>query len=389
MQYTARHYDSQIIQTPVESYDYNSFTKVQTYINRSRRPIVVTHRNNLPSIISPVQSISQSYGEFVIRTIYKLNGYSDIVSFCEALELYSNRFPSSRDELHLMREHVMEQIKIRSGINKVTITIDKSIRVEDIISYGALYIDLDDILLCTDERIGEYPHPRSVEGEVNYNYGIHDSEDCASGVYVEIIDNDSQHGTRYMYTAKQVIEIEPIRSRSRQDGVYLSKVRTNALGKKEVNTECKSFSEAKEDWGIHTNIDDAITGGDPSVVSRTELEGLNHENAKLRHSVEATKLNHEQIDAASRLQTQSLTKEIELLKLENQRIKEEYDRTKAERTEQIESLKARRTEHYEDRSARRKDYYEDRSYSRKDGTELLKVGAMAFAAGIGIFKLLN
>lgn len=396
MNYKTKDYEGTLLANPVGGMEYNPFTKSQTFINRSRRAVVVLYCDNLPIVVNPLGNTDRGYGDFIIRTVFKFYGHAELVSFCNNIELYATKFPSAKGMLLNMREHVLERMRISSGLNQITLTVDKTIKIEDIVTYQALYIDADDILLSTDDHLGQYPHPRSIEGEVNYHYGIHDSHDCASGVFIEVVDNDNQSGTRFVYAANQVIEVIPIRANGRKDGVYLSTVSTNALGDKEIKTDHKNFGEAKEVWGVYTNYDDALTGGDPSVVSRRELEETTLENTKLRQAIERTKLESETIDANARSTSQELLKEIEILKLENQRIKEQDERNRMVRQEendrfkeQLEREKASRVSQYEVESLHRKDYYEDRSYGRKDTSELIKVGAIALAAGYGIFKMMS
>lgn len=323
------------------------------YINNTDEDIAVIHRNNLPIILERSAGHFAQMGNFIIRTVYKFTSHQRIVNTINNIQKYRSAFNLKQEDLDLLLEALIKAYDNDHKLNFATVSIDREIANKTIKDRSCVYVNDADILLCDYRSFGKYPHPYSPEGISRQDYKNISEERKISGVFVELIDNENVIKNRYMYVAKKLVPIPSHSDPSKMSGVYFSRTEYDSLGNVHIEPEYLTFEEAEEKLGLYKTQDEALTGGNPELISKTEFQKTNAELERLRN-------------------------ENARMTIENAKIKEEHDIKKVVRNDQAEEI-----------SLSRKTYYEDRIYDRKDNSEFLKLSGVIIATGIGIYAALQ
>lgn len=362
---------------PVKGFDTNSgehltdFRVSQFYINNTNEDVTVVLRNNLPITVEKNSGGYQSSKWFVIRTIYHFNRKQKIINTVNNINEYQKVYGKKQEDLEIIRQSLVHAFDDNPNVNITSVIIDFKIDISLIKDKGVIYSPDTDTLLVFRGLDLNYPHPFSNEGQAINEYHELVKERRTSGIFVELIDNENNINNRYMYVANQLLEIPVQKDKNKKSGVYFTKAVHDRFNDIHLTPEFFEFDKAVDYIGLFKTKEEAISGGNPELITKTELAKLEKELAEAKH-IQGI----EQIEIKRKL-AQSDT-ELENIKRENARLKEE-----------IEIKKSMRTDNFEERSNRRSDYYEERSYGRKDSTEFLKMAAVALTTAIGMLAILS
>lgn len=370
----------------------NEFKIVQLYINNTDEDICVVHRNNLPVVIRKSPGYFGGAGNFVIRTIYHFNSREQVVNTINNLQHLKKKSSMLDNDLEIVLSAMVAAYNSDHRITFYTVALDKEVSVKTLRNHSALYIHEADIMLCDTRATMKCLHPFSEEGMLHNDYRDLVEERRVTGVFLELIDNENNVKTRYMYAAKQLIEISAKQDKTKKSGLYFTLADHDRFGEVHIDPQYYTFDEAEKEVGLFKTREEAMTGGNPEVLSRTEEERAKTELTELRRQVELDKAAHDRERAAhereklenDRYRTET---ESELLEMNRQL---EFQKNETRRlSEELDARKAIRSDYYEDRKSARADHYEEVSYRRKDDHELLKMAGVAVATGFTVYMAMN
>lgn len=370
----------------------NEFKIVQLYINNTDEDICVVHRNNLPVVIRKSPGYFGGSGTFVIRTIYHFNSRDQVVNTINNLQHMKKKSSIADNDLEIVLSAMVAAFNSDHRITFYSVALDKEVSVKTLRNHSALYVHEADIMLCDTRSTMKHPHPYSEEGMLHGDYRGLVEERNVTGVFLELIDNENNLSTRYVYAAKHLIEVPAKQDKSKKSGLYFTLADQDRFGEVHIDPQYMTFEEAEEQVGLFKTREEALTGGNPEVLSRTEEERVKTELTTLRRQVDQDKIIHERERTAhereklenDRYRTETETKLLEM----NRQL--EFQKNETRRlTEELDARKAIRTDYYEDRKSARNDHYEESSYRRKDDHELLKMAGIAVATGFTVYMAMN
>lgn len=364
------HHSEPVVINSVGNRDHLASFKVsQYYENNSNEDIVVTLRNNLPIKVPRQLNGFNSSKVFSIKTCYTFNSNNTIVDTINSITEVLKNYNDQNEDLALIRTTLLSNYNNDRHTNHCNIVIERTIEISYLKQNEIVYMPECDILVCFRNLDLSVPHPFSNNGQIVSEYHSFISERKVSGVFIELVDNENNIGNRYMYVAKQLLEIPVRKDHNKKSGVYFTKAINDRVDDIQIQPEFYDFDKAEDYLGLYKTKEEAMTGGNPETISKTKLKQLEHDLLETKLDSERDKIERDEL-------IEKLRKEVELTKLETVRAKEE-----------AEQAKAARNEHYDSRSQRRSDYYEERSYTRKDTHELIKylpgiaigiIGAVAY-----------
>jgi len=370
----------------------NEFKIVQLYINNTDEDICVVHRNNLPVVIRKSPGYFGGSGTFVIRTIYHFNSRDQVVNTINNLQHLKKKSSIADNDLEIVLSAMVAAFNSDHRITFYSVALDKEVSVKTLRNHSALYVHEADIMLCDTRSTMKCLHPYSEEGMLHYDYRGLVEERRVTGVFLELIDNENNVSTRYVYAAKQLIEVPAKQDKSKKSGLYFTLADQDRFGEVHIEPQYMTFEEAEKEVGLFKTREEALTGGNPEVLSRTEEERAKTELTTLRRQIDQDKIIHDRERAAhereklenDRYRTETETKLLEM----NRQL--EFQKNETRRlTEELDARKAIRTDYYEDRKSARNDHYEETSYRRKDDHELLKMAGIAVATGFTVYMAMN
>lgn len=354
------------------------FRIVKFYINNTQEDICVTHRNNLPIVTKGGIGGFCGTGEFIVRTVYHFNGRDRIVSTINAIQAYKKKFKLIQPDLEILLKALLISFDNDKNLSISDIGLDKVIPIRTLKDNSSIYIPEEDIMLSNSKSILSQPHPYSDEGAGLAACHELVKQKKVSGVFIELIDNENTVKKRFMHVAKQLIEVPSRTDVNKKSGVYFTKAESDRMDEVHLAPEFYTIAEAEEQLGLYKTREEAMTGGNPEVISRIEEDRVKKELTELQRTVSREKIETEREQNEAKRVISALELENENKKIENTRLKES-----------LEAVKATRTDHYEEKKAVRSDYYEDRTYVRKDTHEMWKMGAVAITAGLGVYAVLT
>jgi hypothetical protein len=360
MQRKIEHFTVQGFEQPL--YNFNTqlqpFSQTVTYVNHTADDITVVMRNNLTVTIPAAK---QPYGlspALLIRTTYLFNNKDAMIITMSRLHgiIKESKVPN-HDIALILEAFRIHNNNTNGSFSTFTVTIDRSIDHKTITSHAAIFEHETDILILNPRNLEFTPHPYSHEGMMIDGYKEFVKKNNVSGVFIELIDNNNKISDRYMYLAKHLIQLTPTVDKDRKSGVYFTVVGLDFTGEISIDPEFIEFTEAENKIGLFKNEEEAISGGDPSIISRSREEELKREFAEFKRNTE-------------------------------------IEKTKAEREHTelqiaLDEIRAKRTDFYEERKLRRTDAYDEVSYTRKDNSEFIKFFATAVAAVVTTAAVLH
>lgn len=374
--------------------EYNRFNdnrvdfKLQTlYINNTNEDFFITQRNNLVVKIEPyLTNACENTGSFIVRKIYSFVSEELVISTITNITEFQQRYGTRDNDLTLIKEGLKQALAEKDkNLCDVRIVVDRHIDIKSLRKHKHIYLPQDDVLLSNGKEPHRHPHPYSPEGLVQKETVNSTIDNKASGIFIQLVDNENIIDKRFIYLAKNVVEIPAVVDHEKESGVYFTKSEYHPNGDVTIETRFYTHDEAKVSLGLHKTVEEAQTGGDPEMLSKAEVERNKAEAEKLKVELIQTKHNLE-MDKASLekdvlIHKEKLTRvsmDLEEAKLKNDKLKEE-----------LELAKLARSDYFDERKTKRSDYYEDRSYHRKESLELWKWIPAAIVAGVGLYQVVK
>lgn len=361
------------------------FKTNQFYINNTSSDVTVVLRNNFPITVSKA---SGGYGrgkDLTIRTVYQFNSHDRIIKTINAIHEYKKHYNNNQPELEMLLDTLIKMFDGNKDIRNVSISIDRNIDVTSLKEHRCVYAPDNDILLQYGEYDASQPHPFSIEGHAISEYKEFINTRKTSGVFVELVDNENNIKSRYMYVAKNFMEIPVRKDKNRPSGVYFTTAEFDRLDDIHIDPKFYSFEEGESELGLYKTKEEAMSGGNPENISKSEARQNEAAIIEAKQELEKVK-------------TEAKLKEIHRAE-ELNALKHEQEARQAELKEKIIDLEfileakkkqtAELKEEVDARKAKRGDYYEERSHSRKDTSELLKFAPAVLLGAIGVFAYMK
>jgi hypothetical protein len=307
-------------------------------------------------------------------------------------------------ELNVLSEVFQNKYKLRRDANTgILLESETRVLLTDITKkrYSSLYIIEADInITVTDDIKNAKPHPYN-EKEI-LKRKVTENNDSFLGInfHVELVDNETLIGNRFLIFNRTPYTVSPIRDESRRSGAYLSVYDKIT---KEITTEFYRLAEIEEGLGLYKTIEEAATNGDVKSALAEKIADLNHQIALESTKVKSLEVESNSVKHRNAMELLEKQKALAEKELENKLLKQELENERAARESVIESEKAkldaekirmdkealRMKEEYDSRKYQREDYYESRSHSRKDTSEVMKMVPTVLsliAVGFALYK---
>ncbi len=332
----------------VAPFKYSTF-----YFNKSHRDVTVIHRNGMTMSYGGNKKYAREDGYFVVRTSYYFNGVMAVQTAIDDLRKYKTRNTSYHPHVEIILNVLEEATKNNVRHGHEIITIDDKVDIGLAKKNFCLYSITSDLLISEGLDSVKIHHPYSPEARAKNHVVESMKQIPLTGVFVDLIDNEQELSCRYMYAAKQLVEIPARQDLGRPSGVYFT-YGTNIHGDEILVTpQFFSFEDAKEKLGMFATKEETLTNGNPTLLNKSEEERYRSENLRLSH-------------------------QLEQMRTQNTLLKEKAAQAETERADEYDSRKKKRDE-----------YYETRSYERKDSSELIKYGTTILLSIIGTWALMR
>lgn len=385
------------------------FKMTSIYLNASREDITVIERNNLPVTIKSHASTASNAefmhtalniheNKFTIRRIYTFKNNNIIHDTLRNIMIYNKHFTSVNKELDDLAGAINEKIKNDRLLNNISIIIDIDVKIDELKNKKVMYVSHSDTLLEFGSYSGKYNHPFSPEGFNNIDYRSLISEYKTSGMFIDIVDNDSNIGKRYSFMGSSLMEIPVRHDGSRQNGVYITKIDCDRIDNPNIKQERFDLDKCEE-LRIYKNVEEAKSGNDNNVIIKEKIQNQEMEILDRKHDISILQQTLDENKRKYELDLMEQTRKFKLLEntlnIKKQKLQQQKDKQDAEiakiksrlekksikRKNKFDKLEKKRNDYFETRNKSRNDYYEDRSYTRKDSHELVKYLP---AIGVGI-----
>lgn len=406
------------------------------YFNRTNKHILVTDKHNITMTL-PKSRINIPYQRehFIIRVIHNFNQSEIALSILrnhQAERSYLTVEDVERDLIISSITNAYNQGYFNNNSRSHRVTVDRIIPIALLQQYASIYVSDLDLLFRFEGTDIETPHPTSQDAVL---YG--ETLDILkhkriSGMFYEIIDNESEYSTRYICLGTKVVQIPVNKNKGKESGIYMTHFENVLTDKLQITLERHPLDKS-EDIGVYQTREEAETKGNLQKAFEIELaqqkreyerEKIENERLKIElHRVkeqrqeEIEKLTHERKRIELELQMQKNkddhkfnSKEREE-DIEARRVKNEYDMAQharkmielenslselklqkqlseqellskieilkrtlelKEREHQLELEEKEVKTHYDILAKARDDYYQGRSYARKDTSEFVK-----------------
>lgn len=338
-----------------------------TYVNDLPTDVTVVWRSGFSFTIPPLHN--GRVNKFIARLEITIHPSVkvDVHRLLDALEA------TSSPELLAMKQAV-DIGYAENPYGGLTITLDYPITLDALQQRGGAvyYSELDEVVSIL--KPAETPfHPYSDCGQIHRtaNGGVQSSQ--RGFVYnLEVVDNYSRFGTRYLNIGGEVYRIDPSKDSTRRDGIYLS---TNGscdgeLGGTMPVAKRISFEKAVKALCLYRSFDEASCYGDEETVRK-------------RIDQEADRRT---LDLKRQLQDQKHQQDMEKLEQERQERVEAQEQDRHQ--QELKRVRERVDLELETRRLQMKEQYEFRSYDRKDNSESVKhLPAMIVGLGAAFMTL--
>lgn len=372
----------------------NLITQVE-YVNFTETDIYVKTQNNLPFVVPPENNMvnaAEHRPHLEIKITYTLYGQGAIVGCLKLLNSLVIANMLHGDEAAKLHEQLNASCNHHGYSRSKTefkFVIFKRVFDDDINRHQLVMIRECNVVATHKQNLIIDPHPYSNEGLQQVDVATNKLYQAQAGVFVRVIDNECLATTRFFYAGRQLIAVPSSLDPTKESGVYCTISTMARDGQVTPRTDFMSFEDAQEEIGLYRSQDDAITYGDPEKRMRLEeqrdkleIKRLNREMADAVHQHQARTLEMESLMSEQKL-------EIERLRHDNLRFKEEADFRKTVRDHETDTAKKQREDYYDTKSSERKDHYEERSHQRKDWTEILKYVPALIIGALGAFAVVR
>ena len=344
------------------SYVSNGTTHFRTidFTNFTPHPVVVVDRQNIPVILPPAPpGTNLNNPRIEIRTFYQFFGVENIREMANVINFINTKLASLGNDRKILYDTLTVE-KLDSYKGHLSFTTIRKIPCKDLETVGALLDQGSGFMFTMNNKHLTTVHPESLEGKM---IGNHTEFVTARpvGILIEIVDNERIIRERFTYANNNVLQVPAIQDVNRNSGVYVSYVRDVGFEKSIVDTKTMTLEEAEKELGLYRTKEEAMTNGNPELISKNLLERSKLELEELRNVASRMEAENRQLEAEYKqklIVLESSQKEM-ILTLETD------NKLKAS---EIVKLK----EEVEKRKLVRDEYYETRSSDRKDASEMIK-----------------
>lgn len=339
-----------------------SMSVEQTLINQTEFPITVVHRDNVALTTTKDPHINADNTSFILRRVYKIRGLQNIRQVTNNLHKFIQKYGNEDKLIVDLHQGLLAYLKAVAWRTDMyfQFVFDFKIDVPELVEKRNIYYPDLDLLLVLGEYKEEHIHPFSSIGKglVQYQESLKNTK--VSGVFLEVVDNESMISKRYMFLAKQVVEIPVVKDPTRNSGVYYNVVKSDNVNKAVVDQKCYSFQQAQETIGLYSTAEEALTNGDPKKLLDAKIQ-------------------------ENELEIQELKRQADLDKIELTRLRDELEVKRAQREDALQQRQASRTIEVE----QVKDRVEERSVKRKDRSEMIKLVGTAVVTGLSVAAIMS
>lgn len=359
----------------IRHYNAGGFQQATSILNFTDKPLYVKTQGNVPFVLMPIRgkiqgSISQPHVEIKTTCAVKTNQ-----DFSETLQLANQilveKIPTSLEAKKLFAK-IQSNIESEAVISRHYGIEDSNyfmVMESDILADGYSFIRECNLVLSFDRSVVFEHHPNSNESWTAPDIRDYDEARQSAGNMIRIIDNDNLRDKWYYFSAKQVVEVTASQDRTKDSGVYFTKL-LYENGANRIETEYMTFSEAEERLGLHTTKEAAITNGNPEHLITAEETRYKVQLEKARREIELLKQEAEQ---------QRTRHDIEISRIK-------FDA--AVKKERIEMSSTERKDELEEKSAKRKDSFDKKEKKRKNKADKLSFGIKAAEFGMKAVPLI-
>lgn len=255
-----------------------------TYTNTSDRELYITDRSNLP-ILAPV--VNSSTARPGLLTIYKaivLDNRMMIGRTTGTIAASMAAFVNTADDLMPIFRQLERANVVNDMWTHVRIVLSYDVNVKTQLAGGEVYLNDLDLMVTDAEHLNKRPHPYSHGAQLNREAMTLSEGRKVSGVFVELIDNNSDVTKRYMVMAKQLMEIPVQKNPARNSGVYITHVNYAGLDTAHVKPGFSTFEEAEEKFGLYRTKEEAISGGIPELLMKVEEGSMKKDLLEQTHA---------------------------------------------------------------------------------------------------------
>jgi hypothetical protein len=158
----------------------------------------------------------------------------------------------------------------------IQVILDCVVKEERLEEHRSLYIANRDIVVTLDHPSQAPDHPHSYSVLLQERY-----QEMAKTIHgltfsIELIDNEHQIGERFIYLAKQLLQLKPRVDPLRASGVYVGITDQDQYGKPIINVGRFELEEAEEKLGLFKTREEAISGGDVKTLRQEQVAEMNH-----------------------------------------------------------------------------------------------------------------
>ncbi len=337
------------------------------YINETSSDITIVRRNNLPILVNKALGSNRDKKQIIIKNVFTFRSNEQIVATINNITEYQKTYDNKQEDLENIKKILLLNYNTDRFCSNISVVIDYPINIATIKENNVIYVPNLDLLISLGTFNVTYPHPFSQEGSAMTDYTKLIKDKKVSGMFIELIDNENNIKNRYMYVAKQLLEIPVRKDKNRESGVYFTRAIYDRLDDVHIKPEYYGYDKAESELGIYKTKEEATTGGNPETISKKELINKEQELIDAKHKLSMN-------DMVNKEKISSLEVEIENLKKRNAVLKEEFEHKKVE---------------IETKSMERKDHYEERSVVRKDNQEFIKYAPAVITGMIAMFAIYN
>ena len=336
---------------------HEKFSVERYFVNDMYRDVTAVLRNGMAiSCDRAIMHFSRDNNQvFRIRTIYRFRRMCNVNPALKQFHSYARQHGVSTEEIDMVEKELREAVGIHHAARHFT----KAIVTERIVTESELennlgcYFPEEDVLLVDSRYADQVFHPHSVRGRAQERLDPILKDIKATGVLLEIVDNDQAISSRFIHILGQTVEIRPRRDQERASGVYMIRAEDTVSTELKSRTVYMTVEEAQSAIGLYRTREEALTGGDTKLLISERVMAAEQELKELEGVI--TKRKHE----------------LELLRVNGQH--QEHDLKSRERVEQAE---------FSTRKLERDDHYDTRSSSRRDTSESIKLSTVIIGAAL-------
>lgn len=299
---------SPIIEKKVVGYPLDSGLSLRTryeerYINNSQHTVYLKRRNGF------VIEVPAEYGSLDSKLVIRLRQCLDKDRVIEARHSYavdeninSTYFPSVdayKDLLGGIETSSMQETNIRDVVLDLRYDIDTFVMTE------VYYCNESDYLLSLDvNALTEVTHP--AQRQLEPKEMSDDQINASQSILVEIVDNEAKLSPRYMMLADKVIEVLPIRNKSKKDGIYF--YYKEGEDNDSYNEIIFPLDSPSNKVMLFKTPEEASTFGDAEIAKqKLRYQQLQAEEVRILKDLEMSAVQRESKVAEARMKTEDMS----------------------------------------------------------------------------------